>query len=193
MRSARFRAEMRVIPKKCRNFAFSMKRTFAILVLPFAFCAAMLAQDTLRIGYIDFERTLREMDGYAAAQRQLDELAQNYAAEYARMEAEYNGKVKEYVLGGKTLSEPIKLARQAEITECEDRMDLFKQRYTADLERQRTALFEPLRVSLKAAIGQEAEAQGITLVLDGQTPLYTAAPCVDMTVGVKKRLKNETK
>ncbi len=167
-----------------------MKRTIALSILSLLVCAIAMAQDTLRIGYIDFERTLSEMDGYADAQKQWDELAQNYAAEYARMEAEYNGKVKEYVLTAKTLSEPIKLARQAEITECEDRMDLFRQRYTADLERQRTALFEPLRTNLKAAIGQVAKTLGITLVLDSQTPLYTAAPCIDLTADVKQHLKN---
>ncbi len=170
-----------------------MKRIFTICSLFLVTALTALAQDTLRIGYIDFERTLCEMDGYADTQKQWDALAQNYAAEYARMEAEYNDKVKEYVLNGKTLSEPIKLARQAEITECEDRMELFRQRYTADLERQRIDLFAPLRTSLKAAIAQVAEAQGITLVLDGQTPLYTAAPCVDMTDAVKKFLKNAEK
>ena len=184
---------MPIILKKYRKFAFTMKRTIALSFLSLFVCAIALAQDTLRIGYIDFERTLCEMDGYADAQKQWDALAQNYAAEYARMAAEYNDKVKEYVLNGKTLSEPIKLARQAEITECEDRMDLFRQRYTADLERQRTDLFAPLRTNLKTAIAQVAEAQGITLVLDGQTPLYTAAPCVDMTDAVKKLLKSPEK
>lgn len=168
-----------------------MKRTFAILTLIFAVCATSVAQDTLRIGYIDFERILTEMDGYAAVQSRLDELAANYAVEYARMEAEYNDKVKAYVLNGKTLNEPIKLARQAEITECEDRMDLFKKRYTADLEKQRTELLAPLRAALTEAIGLEAKAQGITLVLDGKTPIYTAAPCVDMEADVKKRLNEK--
>ncbi len=170
-----------------------MNRIFFALSFLFTTSLAAVAQDTLRIGYIDFELTLSEMDGYAHAESVVDELAANYETEYARMETEYNDKVKDYVQNSKTLSEPIKLARQAEITECEDRMDLFKQRYTSDIARQREALLQPLRDTLKAAIRSVAEAQRIALVLDGRTPLYVSGVCIDMTDAVKMLLKSSEK
>src|SRR5574344_623804 len=169
----------------------NMKRLLCSFAAIIASVAMLLAQDTLRIGYIDFQSSLEQMDEYTAATTQLEQLSKNYADEYARMETEYNDKVKDYILNGKTLSEPIKLARQAEITECEDRMDLFKKRYMSDLEKQRTSLLEPIRKKLSTIIKQAADEKKVTLVIDGQTPLYITAPCIDLTDDVKNLLKQK--
>ena len=169
------------------------KHLFCTIIALTTLGSAICAQDTLRIGYIDFEQTLAEMDAYADVQTQLAQLAQNYDDEYARMETEYNNKVKEYIVNGKNLSEPIKLARQAEITEYEERLALYHKRYTDDLAKQRREREQPVREQLRAAIRQAADAQHITLVLDSSTPLYTAAPCIDLTDAVKELLKTTQK
>ena len=71
------------------------KHLFCTIIALTTLGSAICAQDTLRIGYIDFEQTLTEMDAYADVQTQLAQLAKNYDDEYARMETEYNNKVKE--------------------------------------------------------------------------------------------------
>ena len=119
------------------------KHLFCTIIALMTLGSTICAQDTLRIGYIDFEQTLAEMDAYADVQTQLAQLAKNYDDEYARMETEYNNKVKEYIVNGKNLSEPIKLARQAEITEYEERLALYHKRYTDDLAKQRREREQP--------------------------------------------------
>ncbi len=165
-----------------------MKHFFCTLIVA-SLVGALSAQDTLRIGYIDFEHVLSQMDEYASVQKEIDHLAKTYTDEYKRMESEYNDKVKDYITNGKTLSEPIKLAHQAEITEYEERMALYKKRYIAEIENQREAQEKPVRDKLKNAIKQVADAQKITLVLDGKTPIYATSPCVDLTEDVQLLLK----
>ena len=74
------------------------------------------------------------MSEVSQVEAQLSQLNALYTAEYERMTSEYNGKVKDYIAISKSLSEPIKLARQAEITEYEERMAIYKKRYTEELE-----------------------------------------------------------
>lgn len=161
-------------------------------ILTFLFatvCVLASAQDTLRVGYVDRQTLLIDMPLYADAQKAYNELAKNYADEYDRIEAEYNKKVKEYIAESKQWSEPVKLARQAEITEYEERLLLFRKRYTDDLQRQRTRLEQPAHDRLSAAIAEVASEQAISLVLDIATPLFVAAPCIDITAAVKEKLK----
>ncbi|MGN0186835.1 MAG: OmpH family outer membrane protein [Paludibacteraceae bacterium] len=171
----------------------NIKHLFCTIVTIAALGSAIYAQDTLRIGYIDFDQTLAAMEAYNDVQTQLAQLAKNYDDEYARMETEYNNKVKDYIVNGKNLSEPIKLARQAEITEYEERLALYHKRYTDDLAKQRHEREKPVREQLQAAIRQAADALHITLVLDSRTPLYVAAPYIDLTEPVQELLKTPRK
>lgn len=166
-----------------------MKRIVIISLLMSAL--ALQAQDVLRVAYVDYEHLLTSMPEYVEAMNNLSQLEKNYETEYTRMQTEYNNKVKDYIANGKTLSEPIKLARQAEITECEDRMVIYKKRYTEELDKQKNAYLSPIRQKLSAAIKSVADAQHVSLVLDGVTPIYVAEPCVDLTASVAEFLKIE--
>lgn len=158
-------------------------------ILALALALSATAQDTIRIGYADFDKLVAQSDFYAQASARIDDAARGYAEEYARMQNEYNSKVKEYIQSGKTLSEPIKLARQAEITECEDRISLFKQRYNADLERQRGELAAAIQARIRAAAKTIAERRHLTMILDANTPLYLSpAASVDVTTEIAELL-----
>jgi len=149
------------------------------------------AQDPCRIGYIDRSLLLTKMSEVVQVEAQLAQLNSLYTAEYERMTSEYNAKVKDYMATSKSLSEPIKLARQAEITEYEERMAIYKQRYTEEVKKQTALLWEPINSKVKKAIAAVAKAQGITVVLDQITPLYVAESCVDLLPFVKQELAIE--
>jgi len=167
-----------------------MKRFFCI-TLCLSVWMFIQAQDPCHIGYIDRSLLLKQMSEVVQVEAQLSQLNTLYTTEYDRMTSEYNAKVKEYMAKSKSLSEPIKLARQAEITEYEERMAIYKQRYTEEVKKQTALLWEPINNKVKKAIELVAKDNGVTLVLDQVTPLYVAASCVDLLPFVKQELAIE--
>lgn len=164
-----------------------MKRIFS-LILGLLALVSVQAQDPCKIGYIDRTALLANMPEVAQVEAQLSQLNILYTKEYDRMTAEYNEKVKAYMATSKSLSEPIKLARQAEITEYEERMALYKKRYTEEIKKQTTLLWNPIHSKVKQAIETVAKAQGVSIVLDQATPLYVSASCMDLLPLVKQEL-----
>ena len=81
------------------------------------------------VGYVDQELIISELPQTKILEENLDSQTVVYEAEYAVMQKEYNQRVKQYIELNKQMSEPIKMARQAEITEYERRLVLYKQRY----------------------------------------------------------------
>ena len=86
------------------------------------------------------------------------------------------------------MSEPIKLARQTEITELEARMSMYKKRYLEELVKQRTELYAPINEYVDRAIRSICEREQITILFDQGQPLYMSAQCVDLTPLVKSEL-----
>ena len=164
-----------------------MKRFFSLIV-----CLSALlfiqAQESCKIGYIDRTVLLANMPEVSQVEAQLSQLNILYTNEYDRMTTEYNEKVKAYMSTSKSLSEPIKLARQAEITEYEERMAIYKKRYTDEVKKQTTLLWTPINNKVKQAIETAAKAQGVSIVLDQATPLYVSDSCIDLLPFVKQEL-----
>ncbi|HPW90028.1 MAG TPA: OmpH family outer membrane protein [Paludibacteraceae bacterium] len=164
-----------------------MKRFLSLIVF-FLTLLFVQAQDACKIGYIERTILFENMPEVSQVEAQLSQLNILYTKEYDRMTAEYNDKVKAYMATSKSLSEPIKLARQAEITEYEERMALYKKRYTEELKKQTALLWVPINNKVKQAIATVAKAQGVSIVLDQATPLYVSESCVDLLPLVKQEL-----
>ena len=161
-----------------------MKRFFSVFFCLSAFLFIQ-AQESCKIGYIDRAALFTNMPEVSQVEAQLSQLNILYTKEYERMTTEYNDKVKAYMATSKSLSEPIKLARQAEITEYEERMAIYKKRYTEEIKKQTTLLWNPIHSKVKQAI---AKTQGISIVLDQATPLYVSESCMDLLPLVKQEL-----
>lgn len=164
-----------------------MKRFFS-LILGLLALVSVQAQDSCKIGYIERSALYANMPEVSQVEAQLSQLNILYNTEYERMTTEYNAKVKAYLATSKSLSEPIKLARQAEITEYEERMAIYKKRYTEEIKKQTTLLWNPIHSKVKQAIETVAKAQGVSIVLDQATPLYVSESCVDLLPLVKQEL-----
>lgn len=164
-----------------------MKR-FISIIIGLSLLCNLQAQEIFRIGYCNRSLLLSQSKEAQQVEAKLKQMETLYDAEYKRMSNEYNSKIQAYMETGKTLSEPIKLARQAEITEYEERMVLYKQRYTAELSKQQSQLWASINDKITKAIEKVAQEQGVSMVLDQTTPLYISAPCIDLTPFVKKEL-----
>ena len=144
--------------------------------------------EVVRIAYINRDSILAAIPQVEAIEKELSQLAKEYEVEFVKMTKEYESKVKSYLERNKQMSEPIKLARQTEITELEARMSMYKKRYQEELVKQRIALYAPINEYVDKAIRHVCEREQITILFDQGQPLYMSAECVDLTPLVKTEL-----
>ena len=104
------------------------------------------------------------------------------------MSKEYERKVKAYLEKSNQMSEPIKLARQTEITELEARMDMYKKRYNEELNKHRAERFVHINQLIDNAIRTVCQREQVTILFDQAQPLYMSAQCIEITSLVKAEL-----
>lgn len=177
-----------------------MKKTFLIIVLSLFVGVTLYSQDSIsssllsqssvvQIAYINRADILASIPQVATIEKDLSQLEDDYETEFLTMTKEYERKVKSYLERNNDMSEPIKLARQTEITELEARMSMYKKRYKQELQKQRTERYAPINQLIDEAIQQVCLRSKITILFDeSQKPIYMSAQCVDITPLVKKEL-----
>ncbi len=176
-----------------------MKKTILIIVLSLLVGVTLYSQDSLsvlqsssssfvRIAYINRAEIVASVPQVKTIEKELLKLEDDYRAEFVKMTKEYESKVKSYLERNKQMSEPIKLARQTEITELEARMSMYKKRYQEELAKQRAELYAPINEYVDKAIRSVCLREQITILFDQGQPLYMSAQCVDLTSLVKAEL-----
>ena len=107
--------------------------------------------------------------------------------------SEYNKKVKDYLEKNSTFSKPIKLARQAEITETEKRIALYKQRFEEVFSKEKDSLMMPIFQEVDSLIKSTSEELNLTVVINKKELLFFSADCIDLQPIIKQKLeKNAT-
>jgi outer membrane protein len=168
-----------------------MKKTILIIVLSLLVGVTLYSQDStsiVRIAYINRVDVFNSFPQVAAINKELKQLEVDYEMEFINMSKEYERKVKAYLERSNQMSEPIKLARQTEITELEARMDMYKKRYSEELEKYRTERFMHINQLIDDAIRTICQREQITILFDQAQPLYMSAQCVELTSLVKIEL-----
>ncbi len=177
-----------------------MKKIFFVIVLSLFVGITLYSQDNVsvlqlseqsivRIAYIDRGDVIASVPQVKTIEKELNKLEDDYEAEFIKMTRDYESKVKLYLERNKQMSEPIKLARQTEITELETRMSMYKKRYKEEIEKQRKELYAPIEEYVDNAIRRVCEREQITILFDqGQKPIYMSSQCIDLTVKVKVEL-----
>ncbi len=175
-----------------------MKKTILIIVLSLFVGVTLYSQDSLsilhsnsvvvRIAYVNRAELIASVPQVKTIEKELLKLEDDYKVEFIKMTKEYESKVKSYLERNKQMSEPIRLARQTEITELEARMSMYKKRYQEELAKQRTELYAPINDYVDQAIRRICEREQITILFDQGLPLYMSAQCVDLTPLVKTEL-----
>ena len=168
-----------------------MKKTILIIVLSLLVGVTLYSQDStsiVRIAYINRADVFNSFPQVAAINKELKQLEADYELEFINMSKEYERKVKAYLEKSNQMSEPIKLARQTEITELEARMDMYKKRYSEELEKYRTERFMHINQLIDDAIRTICQREQITILFDQAHPLYMSAKCVELTSLVKIEL-----
>lgn len=167
-----------------------MKRVLLFLFFSSIFFSlfAQSNEGVVRVGYINKAEFVNSMPEIVEIEENLIALQAEYEVEYQMMLTEYNERVKAYLEQQKEMTEPLRLARQAEITERESRMNLYRKRYLTDVEAKRKEAYRPIINKVEAAIKSVAEELQLTIVFDQTTPVYMSSDCVDILPFVIKEL-----
>lgn len=155
-----------------------MKKLFfslLLLALPL-----MVGAQTLKFGYLSYNRALKAMAGYAMAQKNLADLQGKYDAEYKRSEDEFNQKYEEFLDGQRDFAPSILKKRQAELQDFMEKNIIFKKESQRLLQEAEIDAMKPLKVKLNEAIRKIAQEHGFAFVLNTDND---ATPYVDPALG----------
>lgn len=167
-----------------------MKKLFLLAVCSFCLVAFSQAQ---KYAVIDTKYILEKMPEYAAAQKQLDDIAKGWQKEIDNMQSELDKMYKDYDAEQVMLSDDLKKKREDQLFVKEKAVrDLQRQRfgYEGDLFKKRQELIQPIQNKVYNAVQKLAVQRGYDFILDkseGITVIF-ADPKLEKSDDVLKEL-----
>ena len=156
-----------------------------LCALPFS----LMAQE-VKLGHVNSQEILSLMPERAVIEKTVTDLQSQWEKELAKMREEYYAKVKEFQEKQATMPESIKTARQAEISDLEQRITTFNQTASDDLRKKNQELFTPVIDKVKKAINEVGSENNYLYIFDlsTQSIVYQSTKSNDVTALVKKKL-----
>ena len=167
-----------------------MKKFFLLSVICFVLAIASNAQ---RYAVIDTKYILNKMPEYAAAQKQLDDIAAAWEKEIDAKKAELDKMYKDYDAEQVMLSDDLKKKREYQISEKDKELRQLQQQrfgYEGDLFKKRQELVKPIQDKVYNAVQKLAVQRGYDFILDkseGITVIF-ADPKLEKSDDVLKAL-----
>jgi len=144
----------------------------------------------VKIAIVNAAEVFNLMPELADVETKLAALNAQYQSDIKAMADEYNMKYEEYMKLQETLTENLKLRRQQELQDIQDRYQNFLPVAQQDMENKQAELFAPIQDRLQKAIQAVCDEQGYTVILNPQALLATgnaidATPLVKTKLGLK--------
>jgi len=168
-----------------------MKKIFIVLAFLTVSIGSLFAQQ--KIAYVDSEYILKHIPEYNAAQKQLDELSNQWQKDVDNQYAEIEKLYKAYQNDQALLNDNMRKRREDEIVNKEKQVkDLQKQKfgYEGELFQTRAKLIQPIQDRVTKAINDIAKSQSLDLVLDksGEVSFLFANPNINKSNDVITKL-----
>jgi len=166
-----------------------IKKIFVLLacVLPLT----VLAQE-IKVGYYNRVAIIQSMPEYAAATKKMDALSKEYEKEIASMQEEYQKKGSEYIAGRDTMPEAIRLRREAEIQDLQQRMDAFVTDSRTNVQKQQQDLLQPITKKMDTTVQTVGKENNFLLIFDisakDDLSYWSVDKCVDVTNMIRSKL-----
>lgn len=158
-------------------------------MLALALVLPMLASaQIVKIGYLNPDEVLQSMSEFKTVQSELARISKQYEDQLATMRNEYNLKTEEYQKLGANEPQSIKERKAKDIEELQTRMQQFYETAQTEIQRQQQTLVQPLHSKLQDAVDAVGKEGGFTVIIYKEVMMYYAAPAVDITPLVKKKL-----
>ena len=167
-----------------------MKKIILLLVLTFTAFTSTFAQ---RFAFVDSDYILKHIPEYAAAQKQLASLSDQWQKEVDSRSQEIDRLYKSYEADQVLMTADMKKRREAEISDKEKSVkDFQRQKFGPDgeLSKKSSALIKPIQDRLTKAIQAVAESENLDMVFDknSEVIMLYANPRYDKSADVITKL-----
>ncbi len=147
-----------------------------------------LAVSAQKFGHINSQELFQQMPERTSVQQKMDTLMSQYETQMANMQEEINKKIVDYQQNQATMAEAIKQIRGQEITEMQQRYELFVQTAQQDLQKKQQELLTPVYEKMQKAMKAVGDANNYTYIFDAAAMTYISPDADDVTPLVKKEL-----
>ncbi|MFN4930472.1 MAG: OmpH family outer membrane protein [Bacteroidia bacterium] len=164
-----------------------MKKLFLIFtVATLSLSSNVMAQKTAHINLNDL---LLLMPERKKAETDIQDYAKTLDGQMRTMNAEYESKVQEYTSKESIMTEPVKIDKQKEIADLEERIRNFQTTAQESLQKKQSELLEPMMTKAKKSVEEVAKENGYKYVIDSsQGMLLYADASDDIMALVKKKM-----
>ena len=167
-------------------------KNFAIFSFVILLASATQAQNTLKIGYIDFNSLIAAMPGVDSVKIKLQKYQQTLTDQLDAMRSEFENKYLEFQQGSSGMSDLIKQTKEKELQDLQGRIDAFQQKAQTDLQAKQQELLAPIVEKAKTAIKEVAKENKYTYIFNAieDIMLYSettddVAPLVKKKLGIQ--------
>ena len=167
-----------------------LKITLAVFTLAcFGFKGAN-AQQSHKLGYIDFQELMQQMPEYKKANSDMEMFGKQLEDELKKMSAELERKGDDYQKQEPKMADAIKEMKQKELRDMQARIQEFQQSAQQNVRKKEEELLKPIIEKAKKAIGDVAKENNFYYVFDSSpgSPLLYKPESEDVMSIVKKKL-----
>ncbi|KAB2925996.1 MAG: OmpH family outer membrane protein [Bacteroidetes bacterium] len=152
---------------------------------------AVAQQAPLKIGYVNSEKIIAELPEAKESQQKLETMVKGWQDEIEKRSQALQGKFEEYQKQANMLNESAKQARQKELVEEEQKLNVYRQEKQQELAVQREKVMKPIQEKVFKAIERVAKDKKLSFVFDraNEVPVLYADPTFDYTPDVIIYLK----
>lgn len=167
-----------------------MKKLVGLLLLTFALAGFTQAQ---KVGYVDTQFILDNMEEYNAVQAEIENLSKKWQEELEEMHAGIETMYRDYQAEEVLLSEDVKKQRQESIFEAERKAKEYKKEkfgYDGELYKVQDEKVKPIQDKVYAAIEEVAKERKLDIIFDkaGNSGILYTNAIFDRTDEVMKKL-----
>jgi len=151
--------------------------------------AGNVAKAQTKIGYINFDQLVDQLPETKVIRTQLETYNKQFQDQYTAMTSEYQTKGQAYEAQRATMTDAVRSAKEAELSDIQKRIQSFQQDAQQKVQAKTTELSKPLFDKIRAAVAQVAKEKGYSYVINSaQTDLIVSPPSDDLTADVKTKL-----
>ncbi|MEI7895925.1 MAG: OmpH family outer membrane protein [bacterium] len=166
-----------------------LAKLFAVVALIMSCSFASHAQNSVKIGYVDFNSLLAAMPGIDSVKIKLQTYQKTLTDQMDAMKAEFENKYQDYQSQAASMSDLIKQTKEKELSDLQGRIDAFQQKASQDLQSKQQELVAPFIEKAKVAIKEVAKENKFTYILNAiEDVVIYKDEADDVMALVKKKL-----
>ena len=165
-------------------------------IVLFVVCGLLIgnvASAQLKLGYINSAELLNMMPEIKKANADIEVYQKSFVDQLQQLQKEGTEKYQSYTAAQKTMTDAVKEAREAEITDIQNRLTTLQQSAEEKITKKKDELYGPILEKAQKAIEDVAKEKGYDYVFDrgaGQGVLfakeaYSILPDVKIKLGIK--------